>query len=245
VVSIDLVIPVYNAELEIESCVETLLNWIKKYPKYDWRIIIANNCSTDETLNKSLQLEKTYPDKVGVVNVPLKGRGIAVRTAWTNSKADICCFMDVDLSTDLSHIPELVNPIVDGKVDICYGTRWHPQSSVQRNFFRGILSWNYNFFLKYLMDLNVSDAQCGFKAISREAIEKLIPLVKDNKWFFDSELLIIAHRSGYRLKEIPIRWTDNSKSTVIVFKTVIEFLKGVWRMRVQGIPKVLQKTTYE
>lgn len=240
-VCIDIVIPVYNAEQEIESCIDTLLNWIQKYPKYDWKIIIANNASTDETLNKSLQLEKTYPNKVSVINIPLKGRGIAVRTAWTSSKADVYCFMDVDLSTDLNHIPELINPIVDGNMDICYGTRWHKKSKIKRDFFRGILSWNYNFFLKHLLGLKVSDAQCGFKAVNHNTIEKVVPLVKDNNWFFDSELLLIAQENNFRIKEMPIHWTDNSKSTVIVLKSISEFLKGIWRMRVHGIPKIEQK----
>lgn len=235
---VDLVIPVYNGEDDIRSCINSLLQWMKDHDNHKWRIIIADNASTDKTLQISNEFQKKYPEIIFVKHIPRKGRGIALRTAWSYSDADVCTFMDVDLSTDLSHISEIVDPIIRHECDICCGSRWLPESKVKRKLFRGMLSWSYNFLLKVLLGLKINDAQCGFKSIRTDVSHKIIPFIKDNNWFFDTELLVLAQKNGYRIKEIPVKWTDNSQTTVTVVKTVKEFLKGIWRLQREGIPVI-------
>ena len=146
--------------------------------------------------------------------------------------------MDADLSTDLKHISEIIEPIIKNETQICCGSRWLRNSDVKRDFIRGILSWFYNLILRTMLGLKISDAQCGFKSIRTDVAKKIIPLIEDNNWFFDSELLIIAQKNNFEIKEIPVKWTDNVQTTVTVTKTIIEFLKGVNRMRKNGIPEI-------
>ncbi len=236
--SVDLVIPVYNEERVLARSVTAVLDWCKQHPEHEWRIVVANNASTDETLSIAHSLAKLHPGAVVAHDVPVKGRGIALRTAWLTSRAEICAYLDVDLATDLAHIPELIDPIAAGQVDVAFGTRLHPRSQTERGLQREVLSRGYVLILNAVLRLRVSDAQCGFKAISREALRAIVPLVRDSAWFFDTELLTIAQRNGYRLREVPVRWTDDPDSRVAIVSTALEDLKGVWRLLAGGIPTV-------
>jgi glycosyltransferase involved in cell wall biosynthesis len=236
--TVDLVLPVYNEERILESSVERTLDFLAGHPEYQWRLVVANNASTDGTLEVARALEQRLPGQVAALHIPVKGRGIALRTAWLTSDADVLAYMDVDLSTDLRHLSELVDPIAAGEADLTYGTRLDPRSETERSVKREVTSRGYVLLLRYLAGLRVSDAQCGFKAISREAARALVPLVKDTQWFFDSELLLVAQRNGYRLREVPVRWIEDRDSRVNIVKTIREDLGGIWRMRRDGVPRV-------
>ena len=84
----------------------------------------------------------------------------------------------------------------------------------------------------------MTDAQCGFKAMSRNAAVRLLPEVLDTQWFFDSELLIIAQHNGVHMEEVPVQWTEDTDSRVNIIKTAVEDLSGIWRLRKNGIPKL-------
>jgi glycosyltransferase involved in cell wall biosynthesis len=233
--TVDLVIPVYNEERVLAQSVETTLRFLDEHPEHSWRIVVADNASTDRTFEVARALELQHPGRVVAHHVPVKGRGIALRSTWLTSDADVCAYMDVDLATDLRHLPELIDPIARGEVDLAYGTRLHPQSQTTRGLKRTFTSRAYVFILNRA-GLRVGDAQCGFKAISREAARALVPLVRDTQWFFDSELLWIAQASGYRMREVPVRWLDDPDSRVRIVRTAIEDLRGIWRLRRGGIP---------
>jgi glycosyltransferase involved in cell wall biosynthesis len=237
VANVDLVIPCYNEEHVLAGSVEQVLAWCDAHPEHQWRVVVANNASTDGTLDVARGLEATYPGRVVALQIPVKGRGIALRTAWLTSDADVMAYMDVDLSTDLDHIPELVDPIARGDVDLAYGTRLHALSRTNRSTKREITSRGYVFILR-LTGLKVTDAQCGFKAISREAARALLPLVRDTQWFWDSELLWVAQENGYRMAEVPVRWVEDPDTRVRIIKTAREDLQGIWRLKRAGIPKV-------
>lgn len=234
---VDLVIPCYNEEHVLAGSVERVLAWCDQHPEHQWRVVVANNASTDGTLDVARALEAKHPGRVGVQHVPVKGRGIALRITWLTSEADVMAYMDVDLSTDLDHIPELVDPIARGDVDLAYGTRLHPLSQTERSLKREITSRGYITILK-LSGLKVSDAQCGFKAISRDAARALLPLVQDTQWFWDTELLWVAQANGYRMAEVPVRWDEDSDTRVKIIKTASDDLKGIWRLKRGGLPRV-------
>ena len=236
--TVDLVIPVYNEEHVLAQSVERVLAWCDKHPEHQWRVVVANNASTDGTLEVARSLEAKHPGRVGVQHIPVKGRGIALRITWLTSEADVMAYMDVDLSTDLDHIPELVDPIARGDVDLAFGTRLHPLSQTERSLKREITSRGYITILK-LAGLKVTDAQCGFKAISREAARALLPLVQDTQWFWDTELLWVAQANGYRMAEVPVRWDEDPDTRVKIIKTATDDLKGIWRLKRRGIPKVV------
>jgi len=235
--TVDLVIPCYNEEHVLAGSVERVLAWCDQHPEHTWRVVVANNASTDGTLEVARALEAKHPGRVGVQHIPVKGRGIALRITWLTSEADVMAYMDVDLSTDLDHIPELVDPIARGDADLAYGSRLHPLSQTERSLKREITSRGYISILR-AAGLKVSDAQCGFKAISREAARALLPLVQDTQWFWDTELLWVAQANGYRMAEVPVRWDEDPDTRVKIVKTATDDLKGVWRLKRGGLPRV-------
>lgn len=235
--TVDLVIPCYNEEHVLAGSVERLLAWCDRHPEHTWRVVVANNASTDGTLEVARGLEAKHPGRVAVQHIPVKGRGIALRITWLTSEADVMAYMDVDLSTDIDHIPELVDPIARGDIDLAYGTRLHPLSQTERSLKREITSRGYISILR-LSGLKVSDAQCGFKAISREAARALLPLVEDTQWFWDTELLWVAQANGYRMAEVPVRWDEDPDTRVRIIKTATDDLKGIWRLKRAGLPRV-------
>ncbi len=238
--NVDIVIPCYNEEHVLAPSVEQVLEFVDGHPEHTWRVVIADNASTDQTFAVARELEMKFPGRVQPLFIPVKGRGIALRTAWLTSPADVMCYMDVDLSTDLQHLPELIDPIANGEADLSYGSRLHRDAQTKRSVKREVLSRGYVFVLNVFARLKVSDAQCGFKGISREAARALLPLVEDNAWFFDSELLIVAQQNGFRLREVPVRWVEDPDTRVKIVSTVTEDLKGVWRLRRGGVPRVVQ-----
>jgi glycosyltransferase involved in cell wall biosynthesis len=238
VATVDLVIPCYNEEHVLAGSVERVLAFADAHPEHQWRVVVANNASTDATLEVAQRLEAQYPGRVAALHIPVKGRGIALRTAWLTTEADVTAYMDVDLSTDIAHIPALIDPIAAGEVDLSYGTRLHRESQTQRSAKREFISRAYVFILNRVAGLRVTDAQCGFKAISREAARALVPLVRDTQWFFDTELLWIAQVNGYRLREVPVRWVEDPDTRVKIIKTAREDLSGIWRLKRGGVPRV-------
>lgn len=235
--TVDLVIPCYNEEHVLAGSVERVLAWCDGHPEHTWRVVVANNASTDRTLEVARGLEEQYPGRVAVQHIPVKGRGIALRITWLTSEADVMAYMDVDLSTDLDHLPELIDPIARGDVDLAYGTRLHPLSQTKRSLKRETTSRGYITILR-LAGLKVSDAQCGFKAISRDAARALLPLVQDTQWFWDTELLWVAQANGYRMAEVPVRWDEDPDTRVRIIKTATDDLKGIWRLKRHGLPRV-------
>lgn len=228
--SVNIVIPVYNEEKELASSVDTLAGFLSNNLKdFEWRITIADNASTDKTLVITKKLISKHPF-VRYVHLSEKGRGRAVKMAWEKDDADIEAYMDVDLSTDLKHFPTLIRSLTRG-YDIAIGTRNAWGSRVYgRSMLRTITSKMYILLIKLFFWVHFSDAQCGFKAVTRRTVQELIPRIVDNEWFFDTELLINAEKSGYRIYEEPVTWIDNPGSTVRVMKTAQGDLYGLKRL---------------
>lgn len=240
--SVDLVIPCYNEAHVLADSVARVQAWCAGHPEHQWRVVIADNASTDGTLEVARTLEADAraagrPGQVVALHIPVKGRGIALRVAWLTAEADVVAYMDVDLSTDLEALPALIDPLAAGEADVAYGSRLAPGARTQRSFRREAISRAYVLILRLAAGLRVSDAQCGFKALTREAARALVPLVVDTRWFFDSELLLIAQANGYRLREVPVRWVEDPDTRVHVVQTAIEDLRGIWRLRRRGIPR--------
>ncbi|MSQ06495.1 MAG: glycosyltransferase family 2 protein [Dehalococcoidia bacterium] len=234
--TIDIVIPVYNEEQALPRSILILSDFLKANLTNPWQVIIADNASTDGTRKVAEQLARKYAG-VHYLHMPQKGRGRALRTAWLQSTADIVCYMDVDLSTELVHLPELIQSLEAG-YDIAVGSRLSPGSRVTRSFKREAISRIYNRMIRIMFFTSFDDAQCGFKALTRQAARAIIPQVKNNNWFFDTEMLIIAAKGGYRIAPVPVRWLDDPTTTVKIFRTVTEDIKGLLRLRLGGVPKV-------
>lgn len=228
--SVDIVIPVYNEEEMLESSISKLNSFMGKNAKFNYKIIIADNGSIDKTQEIGKKLQKRLA-KTAYVRLDFKGRGRALRTVWTKSKADIVCYMDVDLSTDINYFPKMIGEMVQGEYDVAFGSRHLKDSIVVRGFKREVLSRSYNWLLRNIAGAKFYDAQCGFKAVTKQAKETLLPLIENNTWFFDSELLLVAQRNRMRLLEFPVKWVDNPDSRVKIVPTVKDYLMNIWRMR--------------
>src|SRR6476661_2379360 len=235
-VRVDIVIPVYNEEVALPKSVATLCDYLTTYLPYDWRVIIANNASTDNTLEIAQGLAAANP-RVSVLHLDQKGRGRALKAAWLASDADVVSYMDVDLSTNLQSFLPLVAPIITGHSDLAIGSRLLKGAVVTRQWKREVISRCYNLMIKLAFRNRFSDAQCGFKALTREAAASLLPQVENNQWFFDTELLLLAEERGLRIHEVPVDWVEDLDTRVKIVSTVMEDMKGLWRVRRQRLQR--------
>ncbi|MBI1226782.1 MAG: glycosyltransferase [Bacteroidetes bacterium] len=212
----DVTIPVLNEAATLERQVLFLHDFLKKnYPENrQWQIVIADNGSTDQTFEIAEQLHKKHPEIIPL-RVPRKGVGLALKTSWSQSKADIVGYMDLDLATDLPHFLEAFDALANQGYDIVYGTRLHPKSKViGRTVKREITSRVFNFILKTYLGVGFSDGMCGFKWLRREVYQPLnaAGAVSDG-WFFSTELLTIAEWKHLKTLELPVKWTDDVTSS--------------------------------
>ncbi|WSN62267.1 bifunctional glycosyltransferase family 2/GtrA family protein [Streptomyces sp. NBC_01362] len=226
---LDVVIPVFNEERDLEPSVRRLHTHLRETFPYPFRITIADNASTDSTPQIAARLADELPEAQWL-RLTEKGRGRALRTAWSLSPAPVLAYMDVDLSTELTALLPLVAPLLSGHSDIAIGTRLAPGSRVVRGPKREITSRCYNVLLRSVLAVRFSDAQCGFKAVRRDVAERLLPLIQDSEWFFDTELLVIAERAGLRIHEVPVDWVDDPDTRVDILATALADLRGIARI---------------
>lgn len=234
---IDVVLPVYNEENLLNKSVIVLADFLKRNIKDKCNIIIADNGSTDKTLEVAKELSKRIKN-VKYIYLNEKGRGRALRAAWSKSDSEILSYMDIDLSTDLKSFPIIIDALKKG-YDVALGSRLTRGAIVKRSLEREVMSRVYNILLKIFFITKISDAQIGFKAVTKSTAKRILPLIKNNNWFFDTELLILAEKLGCKIFETPVAWYEYKHSKVKVFKTVIEYLKNIctlrhrlWRMQV-------------
>ena len=226
---VDVVVPVYNEVDDLAASVQRLEGYLAGSFPYDYRVVIADNASTDGTWPVAQRLAARN-SHVWAVHLDAKGRGRALRQTWLASDADVVAYMDVDLSTDLKALLPLVAPLVSGHSDVAIGSRLARGSRVTRGPKREFISRSYNLILRTALGVTFSDAQCGFKAVRSDVAQRLLPLVEDNNWFFDTELLVLAQRAGLRIHEVPVDWVDDPGTTVDIVATAREDLRGVWRL---------------
>ncbi len=226
---VEIVVPVHDEAHVLQESVWRLHRYLSEQLTVTWRVVIVDNASTDGTFEVAQSLAETLPD-VAAVRLERKGRGLALRTAWSASTARVVAYLDVDLSTDLAGFAPLVAPLLSGHSDVAIGTRLSRGSRVVRGTKREFISRSYNGIVRTVLSASFSDAQCGFKAITKAAADRLLPLVQDDAWFFDTELLVLAERSGLRIHEVPVDWQDDPDSRVDIVRTAKDDLRGIARL---------------
>ena len=229
---VEIVVPVYNEAVVLERSIRRLHDFLVTSMPFAWRIVIADNASTDQTWEEAERLSAEL-DGVEALHLDHKGRGRALRAAWSASDADVLCYTDVDLSTDLRALLPLIAALVSGHSDVAIGTRLAAGSRIVRSRKREVISRTYNWLLHVLLRARFSDAQCGFKAIKASAARRLLPEVKDESWFFDTELLVAAQRRGLRIHEVAVDWVEDPDSRVEIIPTAVGDLRGVARLLMQ------------
>jgi glycosyltransferase involved in cell wall biosynthesis len=228
--AVEIVIPVHNEERDLPASVRKLHACMSRRFAFPFHVTIADNASTDETPARALALAHEL-EEVEVLRLEQKGRGRALRAAWSRSEAEVVAYMDVDLSTDLKALPGLLLPLLESRADIAIGSRLAPGAEVSRGIKREFISRSYNLLLHLSLGTGFADAQCGFKAARREVILPLLDQVQDEGWFFDTELLYLAQRSKLVIREVPVRWVDDPDSRVDIIATACEDLRGIRRLR--------------
>ena len=227
---VNVTIPVFNEEKILPSSIATLHAFLTKHCRFEWEIVVANNASTDSTPKVAQRLSKEF-NGVRAVHLDQKGRGRALKKVWSESGADILSYMDVDLSSNLYAFPPLVEALISGGFDIGIGSRLLKASTTRRSLKREAISRTYNLLVKAFFLTKFSDAQCGFKAITKGAAGKLLPKIEDTGWFFDTELLVIAEKLGYRIFDLPVSWVEDLDSRVKIVSTAMDDIKGLIRVR--------------
>lgn len=222
-------VPVYNEEAELAGAITRLHHFLSHAQPFGFRITIADNASTDHTAAIADSLAARFPE-VRALHLTERGRGRALKAAWSDSDASVLVYMDVDLSTELNALLPLVAPLLSGHSDLAIGTRLHRAARVVRGPKREVISRCYNLLLRGALAVHFSDAQCGFKAIRADVAHLPLPMVDDDGWFFDTELLVLAQRCGLRIHEVPVDWVDDPDSRVDIMPTAVADLKGVWRI---------------
>ena len=234
--TLEVTIPVLNEEASLRENVLKVLDFFdagfSEKNALKCTIVIADNGSIDNTPEIARKLEIDYSGKVKFLKVPRRGVGLALKTSWLQSDSDIVGYMDLDLATDLKHLNNAVE-ILRGDGDIAYGSRLAKDSKViGRTFKREIVSRVSNRILKILLGASFSDGMCGFKFLKNKVAKELIDtrLMSDG-WFFCTEVLVFGQWMGYKLREIPVKWTDGSNSKVKVLKLSLEYLKRILEIR--------------
>ncbi len=228
-------LPAYNEAKVLPWSISTLAKFLHdNMMSYDWEIMVVDNASTDDSRAVVQHLQAQEP-RLKYFRLDAKGRGRALRTVWGQQAYDVSLYQDVDLAVDLKAIPPIIEAITSGRADVATGSRYAPGAKVQRTFLRSLTSVGYNLLTKMIIRLRTRDAQCGFKAVSQQAAQRILPLTVENNWIFDTELLAWAERLGLRVREIPVEWvetrTATRQSTVNLRKIFKDFVGPVWRLR--------------
>jgi hypothetical protein len=232
---IEIVVPVYNEERVLAQSIYRLHRFLGHRLPFAWRIVIADNASSDLTPEIGRRLADRLPN-VTYLRLDQKGRGRALRAAWSRSQARVVAYMDVDLSTDLRALLPLVAPLLSGHSQLAVGSRLCRGARVTRGRKREFISRSYNRLLRLVLRARFSDAQCGFKAVRRDVVAELLPAIRDEAWFFDTELLVNAQRAGLRIHEVPVDWIEDPDSRVDILSAAVADLRGMARLAAAARP---------
>jgi len=233
---IDFCVPVYNEDEIFLSSAERICSFLRSFmPTIDSTLVFIVNGSSPEFIKLVKDFTEQNRPKTACFIIKDGGKGGAIKTYFNASTADILVYMDIDLAVDLQDLPFLVSPVLNSQADLCFGSRLLPESIKTRSWYREISSKAYLFFSRILLHHNFTDLQCGFKAINRKAWQSISPLILDRAWFFDTELVYLAQKMGFRIKEIPVNWSENRysqrRSKLNVWRESFIFLQKMMALR--------------
>jgi len=245
---VEFCLPIHNEEKILKANILRLLNYCQSQNfNFSWKIVAIINGSIDNSLAIAHKLSLKHPEKIKVENIKQAGKGQALKKYFLKSSAGIVVYMDVDLAVSLNNIPDLLLLILNQGYNLVIGSRMLPDSHTKRSFLRELSSQGYNFLSKIILGHNFSDLQCGFKAMKIGLLQKLSPYIKDDKWFFDTELIALAKHFNFKIKEIPVDWSENRydkrKSKINFMKDPIKFIINLIKLKARLL--LLRKKGYK
>jgi len=233
---VEICLPVKDEEKILATNLQRIINYCESanFP-FAWRVMGLSNGSRDKTVEIFSEFKKLYPGLVDYRDIVLPGRGRALKQRWAETEADVVCYLDIDLAVLPNQLPLLVRPLIANEADLVIGSRLLSNSKIDRSYFRELISRVFNRLSRWLLPNKASDLQCGFKAARSDFFKKVAPLIKDDYWFFDSELVIICQHLGYRLQEVPVNWNENRyekrQSKVKIISDILRFLRNMIKLR--------------
>ena len=227
------IIPAHDEAAILERNAKRVSWWGREAYGDGFSLVLSENGSTDSTAWVARLMEKLLPETLAVTSTS-PGKGGAVKRAAAAVEADVYLMMDADLSADFASAEALVRAVEAG-ADAAVGSRRLEGAVVERPFVRRLATAVYALAARFALGLRVRDLQCGCKAFSRRVRDEVLPRVKDDGFFFDTEFLARLARGGFRIEEIPVRWTDRSApgrvSKVRLLPNGIDFLKKLASLR--------------
>lgn len=235
---VEFCLPIYNEEKILEDNVIHLYNYcFKQNYVFEWKIVLLNNGSKDKTEEICLALVDRYPGKIKLENMAEPGKGRALRCYLLKSRADVLSYMDIDLAVSLENLNDLIEPVISGNYDLVFGSRLLTDSRVSRSYLRSISSIFYNFLSRRILGHSYKDLQCGFKAMNKEVVNKVLPYLVDNNWFLDTELIAWSDFFKFKVKEIPVAWSENRysarKSKVKLVRDGFGFIRNLVELKIR------------
>ncbi|OGJ60196.1 hypothetical protein A2635_05500 [Candidatus Peribacteria bacterium RIFCSPHIGHO2_01_FULL_51_9] len=227
--NIDICIPAFNEEKIIAESARRVADVLTKIPGARYRIVVADNGSTDRTAAEALRVAG-----VEVLSVSMRGKGVAVREAGRGSSADVFGFIDADLSADPEDIPRLLDVLAGGKSDIVIGSRLLDTSAVRRDWMRTLSSRCFNVLRRMILGISVQDTQCGLKLMNEKG-RMVLAACEETGWFLDMEFLARAERMGLLVRETPISWQEyrfaGRGSKLNLFRDSLGAVRAMFRIR--------------
>ena len=229
---LSIVLPVYNEEAVLETNVLRLRTFLESTFTYEWEIVIADNMSTDQTARIGQMLAKSYSG-VKYLRINRKGVGVALKTAWDKSNADIHCHIDGDLPFDFADMKRLIEAALEG-YDVCFGSRYTNGSYSDAKPLRRFLSKIFHYWIKLLFSYEYTDI-CGIKAVRKEAFKTLSPFLTSDGWFFNTELMLLANKARMSIKEVPVhvREPPGRKSKVKLLQTISNLFLMTFKLKLK------------
>jgi glycosyltransferase involved in cell wall biosynthesis len=211
---LSVVIPAYNEESRIGKTLLAVSEFLRKQP-YAYEILVVNDGSKDGTADEVRKLESVIPNLKLINNKENHGKGWVTKQGMLEATGDVRLFMDADNSTKVDEAAKML-PYFEQGCDVVIGSRRVQGSviAVHQGLFRDFLGGVFRFIVHTLVPVGVTDSQCGFKAFSAKAAEQIFPKQTIFRWAFDVEILALARRAGFKIKEVPITWVNDSESHV-------------------------------
>lgn len=230
---IDFCVPVYNEEAIFNANAERIWQFLSGEKRdYEWRLVFIVNGSTP---NFEQQVRLYSASKLsGAIAyiIPQSGKGRAIKAYFNVSLADVLVYMDIDLAVGLEALSRLIEPIMRDEADLVFGSRMLPLSTINRSWLRELSSRAYIQYSRLMLNHRFTDLQCGFKAIKASVWHQLSPEIRNDNWFFDTELIYHAQKLGFRPREIPVDWSENRYSGR---HSKINMLSDGWRFLIETL----------
>jgi glycosyltransferase involved in cell wall biosynthesis len=226
-----IVVPAYNESGRLRPTLDALLRFIQE-ENWDAEILVVNDGSKDDTAQVVREYGKLHPQVLLLENPGNRGKGYSVRNGMLHARGDICLFSDADLSSPIEEARKLLAALTQG-ADVAIGSRWLKSElqTERQPLYRQAFGRIYNLVLRIFLGMRFVDTQCGFKAFTRNAVQRIFPLQRIERWGFDPEILFLAQRAGLRVVEVPVVWAHSEGTRLNPVRDGIRMFGEVLRIR--------------